>query len=52
MLYLAYTQQELIFGKKSFEDVSVQTKTKRIEKKTPVKIDSAQNKKGRFCKSL
>lgn len=45
MLYLAYTQQELIFGKKSFDDVSVQTKTKRIEKKIPVKIDSAQIKK-------
>lgn len=45
MLYLAYTRQELIFGKKSFDDVSVQTKTKRIEKKIPVKIDSVQIKK-------
>ncbi len=45
LLYLAYSQQELIFGKKSFDDVSVQTKTKRIEKKIPVKVDSAQIKK-------
>lgn len=52
MLYLAYTQQELIFGKKSFDDVSVQTKTKRIEKKTPVKIDSAQIKKADSVKAF
>ena len=52
MLYLAYTQQELIFGKKSFDDVSVQTKTKRIEKKTPVKIDSAQIKKSDSVKAF
>ena len=44
MLYLAYTQKEMIFGKKSFDDISVQTKTKRIEKKIPVKTDSAQIK--------
>lgn len=44
MLYLAYTQKELLFGKKSFDDLSVQTKTKRIEKAAPVKIDSAQLK--------
>jgi len=52
MLYLAYTQQELIFGKKSFEDISVQTKTKRIEKKAPVKIDSAQIKKADSAKAF
>ncbi|HEX7869500.1 MAG TPA: hypothetical protein VF455_05235 [Chryseobacterium sp.] len=44
ILYFGYTQQELLFGKKSFNDVSVQTKTKRIEKTVPVKIDSAQLK--------
>ncbi|MCX8522881.1 hypothetical protein OF897_02965 [Chryseobacterium formosus] len=44
ILYFGYTQQELLFGKKSFDDVSVQTKTKRIEKTVPVKIDSAQLK--------
>jgi len=42
ILYFAYTQQELLFGKKSFDNLSVQTKTQRIEKKAPVKIDSAQ----------
>jgi hypothetical protein len=42
--YLGYSQQELIFGKKSFDSVSVQTKTKRIEKTAPVKIDSATTK--------
>jgi hypothetical protein len=33
ILYVAYTQQELLFGKKSFDstNVSVQTKTHRIE---------------------
>jgi len=44
MLYVAYTQKELLFGKKSFDDISVQTKTRRIEKKIPVKIDSAKIK--------
>lgn len=36
ILYVAYTQQELLFGKKSFDkaDISVQTKTHRIEKDT------------------
>ncbi len=52
MLYLAYTQQDLIFGKKSFDDVSIQTKTKRIEKKVPVKIDSAQIKKADSIKAF
>ncbi|MCU7614736.1 hypothetical protein N0B16_09845 [Chryseobacterium sp. GMJ5] len=52
MLYLAYTQRELLFGKKSFDDVSVQTKTRRIEKKMPVKIDSAQIKKADSLKAL
>lgn len=37
ILYLAFTQQELIFGKKSFDKVSVQTSTHRIVKDT-VKI--------------
>ncbi len=39
ILYVAYTQQELLFGKKSFDkaNISVQTKTHRIEKDT-VKI--------------
>lgn len=46
LLYVGYTQQELIFGKKTFDKVSVQTKTKRIEKDTAtVKKDSAQIKK-------
>ncbi len=39
--YAGYSQQELIFGKKSFDSISVQTKTKRIEKAVPVKVDSA-----------
>lgn len=39
--YLGYSQQELIFGKKSFDSVSVQTKTKRIENVVPLKKDSA-----------
>ncbi|MCE3074905.1 HU domain-containing protein [Chryseobacterium gwangjuense] len=39
--YAGYSQQELIFGKKSFDSISVQTKTKRIEKVVPVKKDSA-----------
>ncbi|ASW75569.1 hypothetical protein IQ37_09405 [Chryseobacterium piperi] len=45
LIYLAFTQQELLFGKKSFDSVSVKTKTRRIEK-TPAKIqiDSAQVK--------
>jgi nucleoid DNA-binding protein len=34
ILYLAFTQQELLFGKKSFDKVSVQTSTHRIEKDT------------------
>ncbi|EJL71132.1 HU domain-containing protein [Chryseobacterium populi] len=46
LLYVGYTQQELIFGKKSFDKVSVQTKTKRIEKDTAsIKKDSTQVKK-------
>lgn len=42
--YAGYSQQELIFGKKSFDSLSVQTKTKRIEKIVPVKKDSATTK--------
>lgn len=34
ILYLAFTQQELLFGKKSFNKVSVQTSTHRIVKDT------------------
>jgi len=52
ILYVGYTQQELLFGKKSFDDVSVQTKTKRIEKKMPVKIDSAQIKRADSVKAF
>jgi len=52
MLYLAYTQQELIFGNKSFDSLSAQTKTKRIEKKIPVKIDSAQLKRADSVKAF
>ncbi|MBO6186375.1 MAG: hypothetical protein J6O88_17085 [Chryseobacterium sp.] len=52
ILYFGYTQQELLFGKKSFDDVSVQTKTKRIEKKMPVKIDSAQIKRADSIKAF
>lgn len=37
LLVVAYTQKELLFGKKSFENVSVQTKTHRIATDT-VKI--------------
>lgn len=45
ILYLAYTQQELLFGKKSFDNVSVQTKTRRIENDiSPVRKDSIQLK--------
>lgn len=45
ILYLAFTQQELLFGKKSFDSVSVQTKTRRIEKDTvKIKKDSTQIK--------
>lgn len=34
LLYLVFTQQELLFGKKSFDKVSVQTSTHRIVKDT------------------
>lgn len=36
IVYVAYTQQELLFGKKSFDNthISVQTKTHRIQKDT------------------
>ncbi|MBK1895033.1 HU domain-containing protein [Chryseobacterium paridis] len=45
IIYIAFTQQELLFGKKSFDTVSVQTKTRRIEKDTvKVKKDSTQMK--------
>ncbi|GAB0155589.1 hypothetical protein CHRYSEOSP005_08500 [Chryseobacterium sp. Alg-005] len=45
LVCLAYTQQELLFGKKSFDTISVQTKTHRIVKDTvKIKKDSAQMK--------
>ncbi len=47
LVYFAITQQELIFGKKSFEPVSVQTTTKRIE---PVKVDSTLINKANVLK--
>jgi hypothetical protein len=34
IVYLVFTQQELLFGKKSFNKVSVQTSTHRIVKDT------------------
>lgn len=43
--YFGYTQKELLFGKKSFDSVSVKTKTQRIEKIAPIKIDSVQIKR-------
>jgi hypothetical protein len=45
ILYVAFSQQELLFGKKSFDSVSVQTKTRRIVKDTvKIKKDSVQMK--------
>lgn len=43
LLFLGLTKQELIFGKKSFDEVSIKTSTKRI-KKDSVKVDSAEIK--------
>lgn len=43
--YFGYTQQDLILGKKSFDTISVQTKTQRIEPIKPIVIDSALIKK-------
>lgn len=43
--YFGFTQKELLFGKKSFDDVSIKTKTQRIEKVAPIKIDSTLIKK-------
>ena len=45
IIYLGITQKELLFGKKSFDSVSVQTKTRRIEPIKPASIDSAFIKK-------
>lgn len=45
MLYLAYTQRDFLLGKKSFETVSVQTKTRRIEDKKIIPVDSAALKR-------
>lgn len=45
IVYLVYSQSNLLFGKKSFGDVSVKTKTLRIEEKKPVIVDSVQLKK-------
>ncbi|WP_262149712.1 HU domain-containing protein [Chryseobacterium foetidum] len=44
LIYLGITQKELIFGNKSFDSLSAQTKTRRIEKTVPTKLDSAQLK--------
>lgn len=44
LIFLAVTQQERIFGKKSFEDLSVKNSTHRIVPK-PVVIDSSAIKK-------
>ncbi|RNA61245.1 hypothetical protein D1631_04470 [Chryseobacterium nematophagum] len=44
LLYLAYTQQELLFGKKSFQDISVQTKTHRIKDSSKVSMRPIQVK--------
>lgn len=38
LAYFAYINQELIFGKKSFEDISVKNATHRIEDKKPAKV--------------
>ncbi|MDR2237613.1 MAG: hypothetical protein LBE92_15940 [Chryseobacterium sp.] len=38
ILYYAFTQRELLFGKKSFNDVSVQTATHRIVPKDTAKV--------------
>ncbi len=42
--YFGITNSELLFGKKSFNDYSAQTKTKRIEEVPVPKIDSLQQK--------
>ena len=44
LIYLGITQKELIFGNKSFDSLSAQTKTRRIEKSVLTKQDSAQLK--------
>lgn len=45
LLYFGITQQELLFGKKSFNEVSIKTSTRRIVKDS-AKIDSSKiNKK-------
>ena len=38
LAYFAYTNQELVFGKKSFDDISVKNATHRIEDKNPAKV--------------
>lgn len=43
--YFGFTNSELLFGKKSFNDYSAQTKTKRIEDVAPIAIDSTLIKK-------
>ncbi|MBD8083628.1 HU domain-containing protein [Chryseobacterium caseinilyticum] len=44
LIYLGIAQKELLFGNQSFDSLSAQTKTKRIEKTVPVQLDSAQIK--------
>lgn len=44
LAYLGITQKERLFGKKSFDDLSVKNSTHRIEKKEPIPVDSAKIK--------
>lgn len=44
LIYLGIAQKELLFGNQSFDSLSAQTKTKRIEKTVPLQLDSAQIK--------
>lgn len=46
ILYLAFSQRDYLFGKKSFDDVSIKTKTLRIEEKNPA-TDSAATAAGK-----
>lgn len=44
LAYFGFTQKERLFGKKSFDDLTVKNSTHRIEKKEPVKVDSVKLK--------
>ncbi len=50
LIFLAVTQQERIFGKKSFDDLSVKTSTHRIVTDT-IKTDTLQQKVGDSLKA-